>query len=306
MKPRTVNYFREVGMIEDADPIRISLVNRPANQKAFTLKSELVTEIQRIEFADKELANTFLEKYFEKDSYDLKQEGETLIAYSKEYDKDKKTTIILGEGYKVYVTDPRPEPELITLSEKQETPNEQSTLVLDHTEKNQLMESNILEKLSSSIESLVTYLKSDKNVEVKEEPKAEEVAEPVKEEIAEEAKVEAEDIAKDETDYKTLSEELKSENEKLKTELAEKVKSLEDLEKGLVSIEEKVSALKTESEAYKSKYENLIAQVESQAIQSNSVVADPATAVTKSVEEKKPLSLKDEGGILVNIFKSVN
>ena len=295
-------------MIEDADPVRISLVNRPANQKAFTLKSELATEIQRIEFADSEVAKAFLDKYFEKDSYELKAEGELIVAYSKDYNKDKKTTIILGEGYKVYVTDPRPQPEPIEVEAiKQESSDEQSTLGLDHTEKNQLMESNILEKLSSSIESLVTYLKSDKNVEVKEEPKTEEVAEPAKEDVAVEAKVEAENVAKDETDYKALSEELKSENEKLKTELAEKAESLTNLEKGLISIEEKVSALKTESEAYKSKYESLIAQVESQAIQSNSVVSEPETTVTKSVEEKKPLSLKDEGGIFVNIFnKSIN
>ena len=292
MKPKKMVYARTVNMIEDADPVKISLVNRGANQKRFTLKSERKTgtEIKKIAFTDMDAGMAFVEKNFDdSDIYDESAwsvENEQYIIYSKDFNVEEKLTEIKGEGFTIWVNDPR----ITSDDEEDEDEDEEdedededsmaektcSTLLADQIiDQDEINMSKTIDKLIKTLESALTNLKKDEVEEVKEE---------IKEEVKEEIKVD--EVATPSVESKLEEAEkaletIKTENAELAKEIAKAKEALEAYEGKFAELLAKTEKFETQAKESQVKYETLIKSVEDSKLGSNSSEIEAIKADTK-------------------------
>lgn len=290
MKPKKIVYARTVKMIEDADPEKISLVNRGANQKRFTLKSERKTgtEIKKIAFTDMNVGMAFVEKNFDDaDIYDESAwsvENEQYIIYSKDFNVEEKLTEIKGEGFTIWVNDPR-----ITSDDEDEEDEDEgeededsiaektcSTLLADQIiDQDEINMSKTIDKLIKTLESALTNLKKDEVEEVKEE---------IKEEVKEEIKVD--EVATPSVESKLEEAEkaletIKTENAELAKEIAKAKEALEAYEGKFAELLAKTEKFETQAKESQVKYETLIKSIEDSKLGSNSSEIEATKADTK-------------------------
>lgn len=281
-------YARTVNMIEDADPVKISLVNRGANQKRFTLKSERKTgtEIKKIAFTDIDTGMAFVEKNFDdSDIYDESAwsvENEQYIIYSKDFNVEEKLAEIKGEGFTIWVNDPR----ITSDDEEDEDEDEEdedsiaektcSTLLADQIiDQDEINMSKTIDKLIKTLESALTNLKKDEVEEVKEE---------TKEEVKEEVKVD--EVATPSVESKLEEAEkaletIKTENAELAKEIAKAKEALEAYEGKFAELLAKTEKFETQAKESQVKYETLIKSVEDSKLGSNSSEIEAIKADTK-------------------------
>lgn len=284
-------YARTVNMIEDADPVKISLVNRGANQKRFTLKSERKTgtEIKKIAFTDMDAGMAFVEKNFDDaDIYDESAwsvENEQYIIYSKDFNVEEKLTEIKGEGFTIWVNDPR----ITSDDEEDEDEDEEdededsiaektcSTLLADQIiDQDEINMSKTIDTLIKTLESALSNLKKEEAVE--------EVKEEIKEEVKEEIKVD--EVATPSVESKLEEAEkaletIKTENAELAKEIAKAKEALEAYEGKFAELLAKTEKFETQAKESQVKYETLIKSVEDSKLGSNSSEIEAIKADTK-------------------------
>jgi predicted nucleic acid-binding Zn-ribbon protein len=300
MKPKKMVYARTVNMIEDADPVKISLVNRGANQKRFTLKSERKTgtEIKKIAFADVDTGMAFVEKNFDDaDIYDESAwsvENEQYIIYSKDFNVEEKLAEIKGENFTIWVNDPR---EAQTAMKSDVVAEKTcSTLLADQIiDQDEINMSKTIDKLIKTLESALTNLKKD-------EDEVEEVKEEIKEEVKEEIKVD--EVATPSAESKLEEAEkaletIKTENAELAKEIAKAKEALEAYEGKFAELLAKTEKFETQAKESQVKYETLIKSVEDSKLKSNSseieaIKADTKEEVKANVKKSAFLSICEQ------------
>jgi chromosome segregation ATPase len=300
MKPKKMVYARTVNMIEDADPVKISLVNRGANQKRFTLKSERKTgtEIKKIAFADVDTGMAFVEKNFDDaDIYDESAwsvENEQYIIYSKDFNVEEKLAEIKGENFTIWVNDPRETQ--TTMKSDIVAEKTCSTLLADQIiDQDEINMSKTIDKLIKTLESALTNLKKD-------EVEVEEVKEEIKEEVKEEIKVD--EVATPSAESKLEEAEkaletIKTENAELAKEIAKAKEALEAYEGKFAELLAKTEKFETEAKESQVKYETLIKSVEDSKLGSNSseieaIKADTKEEVKANVKKSAFLSICEQ------------
>ncbi len=282
MKPKKIVYARTINMLEDADPVRISLVDSGANKKRITFKSEASTgiSIKKIAFADEQLGLEFIRKNF--DDADIYEEsawaieGSNYVIYSKDYLPSDKLTEIKGDGFTLWVNDTRDE-----RATKQSQEKTCSTLLAGQSDDRQ--EINMSKTIDAIIKSLESALLSIKGEVTEPEDKVEEAKEDIKEE---EVKQEvANDLQiKLEAAEKALNE-VKAENTVLAKQLAETNEAIKTYELKFNELLTKTEKFETDAKESQAKYESLIKSIEDSKLRSNSSEVEAAKAEVK--EEKK-------------------
>lgn len=274
-------YARTVNMIEDADPVKISLVNRGANQKRFTLKSERKTgtEIKKIAFTDMDAGMAFVEKNFDDaDVYDKSAwsvENEQYIIYSKDFNVEEKLTEIKGEDFTIWVNDPREAQ--VTMKSDIVAEKTCSTLLADQIiDQDEINMSKTIDTLIKTLESALSNLKKEEAVE--------EVKEEIKEEVKEEIKVD--EVATPSVESKLEEAEkaletIKTENAELAQEIAKAKEALEAYEGKFAELLAKTEKFETQAKESQVKYETLIKSVEDSKLGSNSSEIEAIKADTK-------------------------
>lgn len=316
---KTFTEEKDIDFLEDADPVRVSVVDQGANKRRFYLKNKSgenykvvkiqhkksiqISEDESVDYTEK--FKNFLEKNFNNKNIEPEEIDGNMVVKSTDYDSSKNYEYIpLSDGFEIFIE----KEEIFNLDKSQQKICD--TVSIDSTEDKML--EDLKELFSKGAEILDKFEGSDSKKEVLKEEKAEDVSEK-----ADEAKSEATEATTEDKGSAEKSEveialensqkeikDLKEKSDALAKDIQEIKKGNDELTKVLKQFNEIAKAIQDKNEKLEKSIETKSSELDKKFDSLNYGVSSNSEADTKEVEKKeeKSIPLKEDGGTFAAIF----